>query len=473
MKRILMTFLMLVFTLTIWAQSINVSSFKLLENDLDANTAGTIEKDQNGEVAALIKVVTTQTGFTFEGDAHGIVKALQKPAEIWVYVPRGMKRISISHPQLGVLRDYSLPLPIESARTYEMVLLTGTVETIVGQSQTSQAEISSSPAMADIYIDDKNVGQTPKLITDLTIGKHKVLIRKEGYKDYTDTLHIKGNETAAFSAVLENLADSRVSVISSDENRKIINVGEASFCMIRVDGGTFMMGATSEQGSDAHGFEEPVHEVTLSPYYIGETEVTQELWETVMGENPSLYKSINRPVERVTWHDCFNFIMKLNEETGLQFSLPTEAEWEFAARGGNKSQGFKYSGSNDLDEVAWYWENSGNKRQKGDPTWKKLNDYKNQCRPHDVKTKKANELGIYDMSGNVYEWVLDTEGHYSSSAQTDPVCQKASYSRICRGGSCEKGKSGCRVSARSSEPIQYGFKDPTHGLRLVLKDKKI
>lgn len=472
MKRILTIALMLVCTSLIGAQTISVSSFKLLENDLDANTAGTMEKDQNGEVAALIKVVTTQTGFTFDGGTLGIVKTVQKPAEIWVYVPRALKKISISHPQLGVLKDYYLPVSIESARTYEMVLLTGTVETIVGNSRTSQAEISSSPAMADIYIDNKKVGKTPQLVTDLAIGKHHVAIKMDGYKDYSDSLLVKLNETANLSATLEKLADSRVSVKSPDENHRIVTVGDASFCMIRVDGGTFTMGATSEQGSDANGFETPAHKVTLSPYYIGETEVTQELWETIMGNNPSEYKGIERPVERVSWNDCLDFVSKLNRETGLWFSLPTEAEWEFAARGGNKSQGFKYSGSNNLDEVAWFWENSGDKRQKGDVNFKKLVENKNHCQTHNVKTKKANELGLYDMSGNVYEWVMDVEYRYSYDAQTDPVKTYGDPSRMCRGGSWENRGSDCRVSSRSSQSQEYKFKDSSHGLRLVLKDRK-
>ena len=128
----------LFFCMSAFAQTISVSNFRLLESDLTANTAGTMETDQNGETAALIKVVTTQTGFTFDGGALGIVKTVQKPSEVWVYVPRGLKKITISHPQLGMLRDYYLNIPIEAARTYEMILTTGTVQTIVNQARTSQ-----------------------------------------------------------------------------------------------------------------------------------------------------------------------------------------------------------------------------------------------------------------------------------------------------------------------------------------------
>ncbi len=163
-------------------------------------------------------------------------------------------------------------------------------------------------------------------------------------------------------------------------------VNGVSFKMIFVEGGTFTMGATAELESDALGGEKPTHRVTLSSYMIGETEVTQELWQAVMGGNPSLHKGARNPVEWVSWNDCQEFIDKLNRLTGRKFGLPTEAQWEYAARGGNRSKGYKYSGSNNIDELAWYDGNSGT---------------------HLVATKKPNELGIYDMSGNLWEWCQD------------------------------------------------------------------
>ena len=164
-------------------------------------------------------------------------------------------------------------------------------------------------------------------------------------------------------------------------------VNGVSFEMVRVEGGTFHMGATSEQKDEAWDREKPVHSVTLSSYYIGKTEVTQALWQAVMGSNPSNFKGSNLPVECVCWNDCQEFIQKLNSLTGRNFRLPTEAEWEFACRGGNNSRGYKYSGSNNLGSVAWYDDNSGGQT-------------------HPVATKAPNELGIYDMSGNVWEWCL-------------------------------------------------------------------
>ena len=204
-----------------------------------------------------------------------------------------------------------------------------------------------------------------------------------------------------------------------------------SFEMVRVDGGTFRMGATSEQGGDAYGDEKPVHSVTLSGYYIGKTEVTQALWKAVMGSNPSNFKGDNLPVECVSWDDCQEFIRKLNSMTGQNFRLPTEAEWEFACRGGNNSRGYKYSGSNNLANVAWYWDNSGEKT-------------------HPVATKAPNELGIYDMSGNVWEWCGDWYANYTSNSQTNPTGPYSGSDRVGRGGSWDDIVGGCRSSFRST-----------------------
>lgn len=220
-----------------------------------------------------------------------------------------------------------------------------------------------------------------------------------------------------------------------------------SFKMIRVDGGTFTMGATSEQGSVADNNEKPAHQVTLSTYYIAETEVTQELWQAVMGSNPSNFKGANRPVEKVSWDDCKAFISKLNSLTGKNFRLPTEAEWEFAARGGNKTQGYKYSGSNSLGNVAWYDDNSGDET-------------------HPVKQKSPNELGLYDMSGNVWEWCEDWFGSYSSSSQTNPTGASSGSDRVIRGGGWFNYARCCRVSFRNDFTPDFRYDDL--GLRLVL-----
>lgn len=223
-------------------------------------------------------------------------------------------------------------------------------------------------------------------------------------------------------------------------------VNGVSFTMIPVQGGTFQMGATSEQ-QDPESDEMPVHNVTLSDYCIGETEVTQELWMAVMGSNPSNLIGEKLPVVNVSWEDCQEFIQKLNQKTGKHFRLPTEAEWEFAARGGNKSNHTKYSGSSNIDEVAWYMDNSN-------------------LQMHQVKTKRANELCIYDMTGNVYEWCQDWYGSYSSNAQMNPIGPADGIYRVNRGGSWLKREYYCRSAERSHNGPTHGYSDL--GLRLAL-----
>lgn len=183
--------------------------------------------------------------------------------------------------------------------------------------------------------------------------------------------------------------------------------------MVYVEGGTFQMGS-----DDIFGSAKPVYQVTLSSYYIGKYEVTQEEWKAVMGSNPSHFRGAHLPVEEVSWNDCQTFIQRLNQQTGQHFRLPTEAEWEFAARGGNvgKSHGYEYSGSNNIDVVGWYDANSGD-------------------HTHPVGQKQANELGLYDMSGNVWEWCQDWFGSYSSQSQTNPTGPASASQRVYRGGS--------------------------------------
>ena len=240
-------------------------------------------------------------------------------------------------------------------------------------------------------------------------------------------------------------------------NVKTFYANGVSFDMVEVRGGTFRMGATSEQGSDVSRDEKPVHSVTLSGYYIGKTEVTQELWQAVMGTTLTDFASQlgvctygvgdDYPMYFISWDDCKEFIGMLNEITQMNFRLPTEAEWEFACRGGNNSRGYKYSGSNYIDNVAWYWGNSDEEA-------------------HPVATKSPNELGIYDMTGNVWEWCADWYGDYSSGAQTNPKGPYDGSRRVRRGGGWYVIARNCRSSDRYSD-------DPTDrkrylGLRLAL-----
>ncbi|MDD6842769.1 MAG: SUMF1/EgtB/PvdO family nonheme iron enzyme [Prevotellaceae bacterium] len=719
----MMIFLLLMLTsLVTNAQGIAVEKFEAAPEDLTANLKGTQVLDQNGDVCALIRIQTTQKGFTFDVGALGITKTDDnKTAEVWVYVPAGVKRISIRHPQLGSLINYYFPIEIQGARTYRMYLTTGQVQTIVHNAITQQyvmfsvtppdalveldgnfldvkdgtatkrmafgtynytvqaplyhsvsdtvvvcdpknkhvktitlapafgyisvpanatlsgakvfidneykgtvpfrserlksgphdvrimqnkyapaqqtvtvadnqtievapvlaadfatltlttaveaeiwindqlrgkgswtgdlssgaytiecrreghrktikelavtpsmtgqtillaapvpiygmVDISSSPAGADIYIDNVKVGTSPMIIPECLIGSHTVSITKQGYSQFTQTINVAENTTTEVSATLQNgrpititaednaiihidgtsmgtstfsgnlaygqhtvyaeLNDKRTdsktidvpmgstaalpNVTLSFFDYKTFTVKGVTFTMVAVEGGTFMMGATSEQGSDVGSDEKPVHQVTLSSYYIGQTEVTQALWEAVMGNNPSGFKGDNIPVEWVSWDDCQDFVIKLNQLTGKRFRLPTEAEWEYACRGGKKSRGYKYSGSNTLGDVAWYDGNSS-------------------YETHPVATKSPNELGIYDMTGNVCEWCQDWYGIYSSAAQTNPTGASSGWSfRMERGGGWSSIAKYCRSSYRNeyAPDSRYNYL----GLRLALSE---
>lgn len=212
-------------------------------------------------------------------------------------------------------------------------------------------------------------------------------------------------------------------------------VNGVPFEMVKVDGGSFMMG--SDNGDRD---EQPVHNETVGTFYIGKTEVTQRLWSAVMGSNPSYFQGENLPVENVSWYDCQEFVERLNRLTGRIFRLPTEADWEYAARGGNKSRGYTYSGSNDVSRVAWYSENSGSTT-------------------HPVGQKLDNELGIFDMSGNVWEWCSD--GYSSSYSHL-----RSPSSRICRGGGWYTAPSYNRVAGRNCHIPDY--RSSALGLRLAL-----
>lgn len=373
------------------------------------------------------------------------------------------------------------------------------LEVVAGRAQTVQltpqpiygsASVDSDLMDAEIWIDGKQYGVTPNVVERLLVGSHTLVLKKSGYADLQQQFSVEEGKEASLSVKLP--AGRSVQFTSEKPGMQIIvdgkklgttpltavvgighhsvsamrggdiidvrdlditsagapltmafrdfnhtfTVNGVQFTMVEVGGGTFTMGATSEQGSDAWDEEKPAHEVTLSDYYIGQTEVTQALWEAVMGSNPSDSKGGNLPVERVSWDDCQVFIQKLNQLTGKQFRLPTEAEWEYAARGGRKSRGYKYAGGNNIDSVAWCDGNSGNET-------------------HPVATKQANELGIYDMSGNVLEWCSDWCDGYQSSSQSDPQGPSSGFYRVGRSGSYCGSAGGCRVLYRDGTTLDY------------------
>ena len=228
------------------------------------------------------------------------------------------------------------------------------------------------------------------------------------------------------------------SISVANNKNEAFTVKGVKFNMVYIEEGTFMMGRNFYQ-------QKPVHQVTLSSYFLGETEVTQELWKAVMGRNPSKHKGKKYPVENVSWEDCQEFIRKLNVLTGKKFRLPTEAEWEYAARGGKYANGYDCSGSNDMDKVGWYSNNSG-------------------LTTHDVGLKSPNELGLFDMSGNVNEWCQDWFGEYLSGHQTNPTGPSSGSYRLHRGGDySDKG-----LSVYTRKNTSPDRKSKWIGLRLAL-----
>lgn len=518
MRRFLFLLLLVLWLIPTHSQELTVKSFVVKTNDLAASVHE--RKDEKGNSCALVKVQLTIAGATFSPNVVGSVD--YKVNEYWVYLPTNNQHLEVKLPNFQAkdiaFADYGVKL--EPKSTYILTLSlpetnsasrmvkkqylvfnmepkdatlevngeawtntngksrkfvpfgdytyiirasnyrtrTGTVtvndpinkiavnvslEQICGS-----VKISSSASIdgATVYIDGKNVGTAPLFLQNIAVGKHKLEVKKNGYRAYEENICVQDGQTYS----IENKE------LSKAPTQTTFSVNGVSFDMVKVEAGTFMMGATPEM-EDPLGDEEPVHKVTLTNnYYLGKYEVTQALWQAVMGSNPSKFKGANLPVENVFYYEdqdnCMEFIKKLNRITGKNFRLPTEAEWEYAARGGKKSKGYQYSGSNNLADVAWYGDNS--------------ND-----RTHPVGTKQPNELGIYDMSGNVCEWCQDWYNDYSNLDQTNPNGPTRGYGHVRRGGSWFDMGWCCRSSFRDG--ANYGNSrepDDMLGLRLCLSE---
>ena len=462
MRNILLSFVLLFAAIsTVFAQKLTVESFKLAGSDLTAQTQP--RKDLNDRNCALIKVGVGLQGVQFEGGIMGNVE--NKTGEYWVYMPQGNRQLKVKHanyaPVMVTFADYGVE-KLESNRTYELII-TASGGTQVAQKQ--RLTIRYSPSSATVLVDNKMVKGTNGVAqTTLPVGQHSYIVACDGYESEEGMVKLKASApsniqitltkeaTAIQSPVVQPAVAQQPVVqppIANSDNITIPVMDGISIDMVRVEAGTFTMGATPEM-KEPWDNEKPTHQVTLTnDYYIGKYEVTQALWKAVMGSNPSEFKGDNLPVESVIWYKCQEFISKLNRITGKTFRLPTEAEWEYAARGGNKSRGYQYSGSNNLSDVAWFEDNSGSKT-------------------HAVGTKQPNELGIYDMSGNVWEWCQDRFGEYNSSSQVNPTGANSGSDRVFRGGTWFNYARCCRSSCRGNDSPYCCINDL--GLRLVLSE---
>jgi formylglycine-generating enzyme required for sulfatase activity len=278
-----------------------------------------------------------------------------------------------------------------------------------------EVTINTDPQGAEVFLGDSLIGITPfKILLDF--GSHTVKVSKGTYM-VVETITVTPTGQVSFNFKLKESND------------------PFGTQMILVKGGTFKMGDTSGDGTKV---EKPVRNVTVRDFYISMYEITQAQWREIMGDNPSHFDGCDKcPVERVSWNEVQEFIKKLNLLTGKSYRLPTEAEWEYAARGGEKSRGLRYSGHNNINFVAWYTVNSGNKTQP-------------------VGQFTPNELGLYDMSGNVYEWCNDWMGDYPNIPEVDPKGPTSGDLRVVRGGSWFGHIAANRVSARAGD-------DPANG----------
>ena len=471
---------------TAMAQELMVKSFVLAPTDITAQTEG--RKDLNGDACALVKI-------SFVGDVADVEGNVIKPLvrrnnETWAFMTqesRQMKVVTKDYlPLMVTFGDYGIE-KLQSNRTYVLTLTKPSGASEILQMQT--LTIRYSPVAASVLVDNKFIkGSNGVAKTSLPIGQHSFVVACDGYESEEGTVKLKSSapsnlqvtlskEVASASqssqtplpqqpqtqrpieqvqavASMESPSTSNAStnIVGSSTSGSVITIpvkDGISIEMVKVEAGSFDMGATPEMENPSD-WEKPVHRVTLTnDFYIGKYEVTQKLWQAVMGSNPSNFKGGDLPVEMVSWKDCQKFIHKLKQLTGRNFRLPTEAEWEFAARGGKKSRGYQFSGSNTLDDVAWCKGNSGSQT-------------------HIVGTKQPNELGIYDMAGNVLEWCQDRYGSYSSSPQTNPTGAAHGSYRVIRGGCWKYVAYGCSSSRRDYSLPDYSL--VYRGLRLALSE---
>lgn len=401
MKNIILS-ISLFFFITSQAQELSVKSFEKALMDIEARS--NIVKDDVGEPCALVKVsVIGLKDVIFEGNVDSVC---HKGNEYWVYMTNGSKRLTISHANYPSLL-YVFPEMLAQKTTYRLVLERSDMNL-----PAAEVRIESNVEGAEVFIDDISFGVTPCTV-ELTNGEHNLVLRKKGYNEEKTKIEVK---------VGDGIKQHPVFVQMYQEGT--FSYKGISYEMINVQGGSFYMGSP-EKPSGSFSYEHPIHEVEVNSFSIGRTEVTQALWKAIMGNNPSTVQGDNLPVNNISWEDCQAFITKLNKITGKSFRLPTEAEWEYAARGGNRQEGTDFAGSNSLSQVS------------------------RQGNLYPVASLKPNSLGIHDMSGNVSEWCQDWLGRYVARKAFNPKGAERGIQRIHRGGSFDMEDNFHKVYARN------------------------
>ena len=471
MRKLIAIILLLLIVGRVEGQDLAVKYFTLVPSDLSVQIQP--RKDLNGKNCALVKVGIGLQGVQFEGNIMGEIA--NKVGEYWVYMPRGCRMLKVKHPNCSPIMvtfaNFGIE-KLESNRTYQLTLKVSNVPQTVQQQTLT---IRYSPSSAMVLIDSKLIkGSNGIVKTTLPIGQHSYMVICDGYESEEGTVKLKGSSPSNLQVALnkeilstdknestftkEEQQTAQTDVTSLGESTSIQNIAHqinpttSSFTeeritipvkegvcieMVKVEKGTISF------GKGIKGITKFVANVS-NDYYIGKFEVTQALWQAVMGSNPAKNKGDNLPVGKVTWTECQDFIKKLNELTGKNFRLPTALEWVYAARGGSKSSGYKYSGSNKLSEVAWFDSNSKDKT-------------------HPVGTKMPNELGLYDMSGNVWEWCQDLGKSTKKSSKS-----LHGASRILCGGSWSDNAKYCTSLYLDEKP--EGFYSIYTGMRLALSE---
>ena len=534
MRRYLLLFIILFLSMPLWAQlEVKKGSFKEVPGFVNINSDPNYQTDDNENPFAVIMVRTEnitdkqRRQLAFKGNAGTFIMLEYKDGEVWVYLTaKYADFLKISNPDLSSI-EFTIPFDLQPKKGYEMTLVNKTVavsegwasltiqttpengakillngrdlnattpytnnmlaagkyEIIVSKekfettSQTIDIQdgdniiveiempylygelyVTSEPSGANVIIDGTNYGVTPAEITTIVVGAHELKLEKAGCAPVYKTITIYENNKLI---VDENLPTGPVN--------KTYTVNGVAFEMIAVKGSTFTMGGIDQYAYDS---EKPTHQVTVSDFMIGKFEVTQKLWKAVMGNNPSYFNGDDLPVEQVSWNDVQEFIRKMNLMTGQNFRLPTEAEWEYAARGDSNTslyngEDIMINGQNNspnLDKLAWYTGNCG-RNYTSSAGCDVLNGYDisgwgekqysdSKGGTHPVGLKQPNAYGLYDMLGNVWEWCQDWYGDYSRRRQTNPKGPSSGSHRVLRGGSWGYGARTCRVSFRySGDPV--------------------